>query len=127
METLVGVEEIGERIAESVISYFENSANQELLDRLQMAGLNFETTENIALVGNKLDGLSFVVSGVFQHFSRDALKEAITINAGRVVGSISAKTSYVVAGDKMGPSKMEKAKKFNVEIISEEDFINLIS
>ncbi len=92
-----------------------------------MADLNFEITENLALVSNKLVGLSFVVSGVFQHFSRDALKEAITINGGKVVGSISAKTSYVVAGENMGPSKMEKAKKFNVEIISEEDFINLTS
>ena len=127
METLVEVEEIGERIAESVITFLSTEANRELIDRLKHTGINFELTENTELVSNKLSGLSFVISGVFQHFSRDELKEAISLNSGKVVGSISAKTSYVIAGENMGPSKLKKAKKLNIQIISEEDFINLIS
>jgi len=127
METLVEVEEIGERIAESVITFLSTEANRELIDRLKHAGVNFELTENTELVSNKLSGLSFVISGVFQYFSREELKEAISLNSGKVVGSISAKTSYVIAGENMGPSKLKKAKKLNIQIISEEDFINLIS
>jgi len=126
LDELMSVEEIGHRIAESLLDYFNNEANCELINRLYAMGISFEIKNKPDLLSEKLANLSFVVSGVFQHFSRDELKEAVTLNAGKVVGSISAKTSYVIAGENMGPSKLEKAKKLDVKIISENDFIELI-
>ncbi|NMH29136.1 NAD-dependent DNA ligase LigA [Flavobacterium silvaticum] len=125
---LILVDEIGERIAQSVVSFFENPQNLEIIKRLKNYGVQLEIRERInPNATNKLEGKSFVVSGVFEHFSRDGIKIAIEDNGGKVVGSISAKTDYVIAGDNMGPAKLEKATKLNIPILSETDFQNMIS
>jgi DNA ligase (NAD+) len=124
---LVLVDEIGERIAQSVVDFFENQENQIIIDRLERYNIQFETVEIInPNATDKLSGKTFVVSGVFEEFSRDDLKKAIEDNGGKVGSSISAKTNYVVAGANMGPSKLEKAVKLNVPIISETDFMTMI-
>ncbi|SHG18138.1 DNA ligase (NAD+) [Flavobacterium fluvii] len=125
---LVLVDEIGERIAQSVIDFFENRENRIIIDRLKSCGVQFETIEIINPdATDKLAGKTFVVSGVFEQFSRDDLKKAIEDNGGKVGSSISAKTDYVVAGANMGPAKLEKANKLNIAIISENDFMKLIN
>jgi DNA ligase (NAD+) len=125
---LVLVDEIGERIAQSVIDFFENQENRIIIERLENFGVQFETVEIInPNATNKLEGKTFVVSGVFEQFSRDDLKKAIEDNGGKVGSSISAKTDYVVAGANMGPAKLEKANKLNIAIISETDFMKLIN
>ena len=125
---LILVDEIGERIAQSVIDFFNNQENQIIIDRLKSYGIQLEIIEKInPNATNKWDGKTFVVSGVFTLFSRDELKQAIEDNGGKVGSSISAKTDYVVAGDNMGPAKLDKANKLNIPIISEEDFQQLIS
>jgi len=125
---LVLVDEIGERIAQSVIDFFENQENRIIIDRLKNYGVQFETIEIInPNATDKLSGKIFVVSGVFEQFSRDDLKKAIEDNGGKVGSSISAKTDYVVAGANMGPAKLEKAVKLNIQIITENDFKKMIS
>jgi DNA ligase (NAD+) len=125
---LVLVDEIGERIAQSVIDFFENQENRRIIDRLKSYGVQFETIEIINPdATDKLAGKTFVVSGVFEQFSRDDLKKAIEDNGGKVGSSISAKTDYVVAGANMGPAKLDKAVKLNIPIISEMDFMELIN
>ncbi len=127
-DDLVNVDEIGERIAQSIIQFFENPLNISIVDRLKNHGLNFSLDE--AMFKNqteKLKGSIFVVSGVFEKFSRNELKKSIEDNGGKVTGSISKKTSYIIAGDNMGPSKREKAEKLGIPIISENDFINLLN
>lgn len=124
---LVLVDEIGDRIAQSVVEFFDNQENIVTIERLKKFGIQFEIVEKINLnATEKLSGKTFVVSGVFEKFSRDDLKKAIEDNGGKVGSSISAKTDYVVAGDNMGPAKLDKANKLNVSIISEDDFMNLI-
>lgn len=125
---LVLVDEIGERIAKSVIEFFENEENKKIIDRLKSYGVQFEIEEKInPNATDKFAGKTFVVSGVFSQFSRDELKKAIEDNGGKVGSSISAKTDFVVAGDNMGPAKLEKATKLNITILSEEDFINKLN
>lgn len=125
---LVLVDEIGERIAQSVVDFFENEENKIVIERLKSYGVQFEIVEKINLnATNKLEGKIFVVSGVFTQFSRDELKNAIEDNGGKVGSSISAKTNYVVAGDNMGPAKLDKANKLNIPIISETDFMSMIT
>ncbi|MCC9020336.1 NAD-dependent DNA ligase LigA [Flavobacterium lipolyticum] len=125
---LILVDEIGERIAKSVIEFFENKENQEIIDRLKSYGIQFEIVEKInPNATEKFIGKTFVVSGVFTQFSRDELKKTIEDNGGKVGSSISAKTDFVVAGDNMGPAKLEKASKLNIPILSEEDFINKLN
>ena len=124
---LILVDEIGERIAQSVIDFFSNQENILSIERLKSCGVQFEIIQKInPNATNKLAGKTFVVSGVFEKFSRDDLKKAIEDNGGKVGSSISAKTDYVVAGDNMGPAKLDKANKLNVAIISEDDLINLM-
>ena len=124
---LVLVDEIGEKIAYSVIGFFQNKENKSIVDRLKNYGIQLAVIENVnPLATNKLEGLTFVVSGVFEQFSRDELKIAIESNGGKVGSSISAKTNYVIAGENMGPAKLEKATKLKVNIISENDFIAMI-
>lgn len=126
-EELIEVEEIGDKIANSLIAYFSNLANLDLIDKLKSHGLQFVVDESEEiLASNKLEGLSMVVSGVFVEYSRDGIKEAIVSNGGKVVGSISSKTDYVVAGENMGPSKLEKAEKLGIQILSEQNFIGMI-
>jgi len=125
---LVLVDEIGERIAQSVIDFFENKENKIIIERLKSYGIQFEIKEKVnpnATV--KLAGKIFVVSGVFSKFSRDDLKKSIEENGGKVGSSISVKTDFVIAGDNMGPAKLDKANKLNVPIITEDDFINMIN
>ncbi|MFM2369248.1 MAG: NAD-dependent ligase LigA, partial [Bacteroidota bacterium] len=125
---LILVDEIGDRIAQSVIDFFENKENEIIVERLKKHGVQFEIVEKVnPNATNKLSGKTFVVSGIFEKFSRDDLKKAIEDNGGKVGSSISAKTDYVVAGDNMGPAKLEKANKLNIPIISEDDFMKLIN
>jgi DNA ligase (NAD+) len=125
---LILVDEIGERIAQSVLDFFDNQENRIIIDRLKEQGVQFQIIEKInPNATNKLSGKTFVVSGVFEKFSRDDLKKAIEDNGGKVGSSISAKTDYLIAGDNMGPAKLEKANKLNISIISEDDFMNLIN
>ena len=125
---LILVDEIGERIASSVVEFFENEENQRIIERLKNFGVQFEIIEkHNPNATNLLKDKTFVVSGVFEKFSRDDLKKAIEDNGGKVGSSISAKTDYVVAGDNMGPAKLEKANKLNVPIITEDDFIGMLA
>ncbi|TRW23016.1 NAD-dependent DNA ligase LigA [Flavobacterium zepuense] len=125
---LVLVDEIGERIAQSVLGFFENEENINIVERLKGYGVQLEAVAVAdTTVSDKLAGKIFVVSGVFEKFSRDELKKAIEDNGGKVGSSISSKTHYVVAGDNMGPAKLEKANQLGVAIISEDEFIALIS
>lgn len=125
---LVLVDEIGDRIAKSVIEFFENQENSFIIDRLKNYGVQLEIVETINPdATDKLSGKTFVVSGVFEKFSRDDLKKAIEDNGGKVGSSISAKTDFVVAGENMGPAKLEKANQLKVAIISEDDFIRMLN
>lgn len=127
-EDLVQVDEIGQRIAESVVDFFQNEKNLEIIARLRGYGLQFEiSAEKLQNQTDKLKGSTFVVSGVFQKLSRDELKKLIEDNGGKVASSISAKTSYLVAGDNMGPSKKIKAENLGVPIISEDDFLGMLT
>jgi DNA ligase (NAD+) len=124
---LVLVDEIGERIAQSVIEFFGNQENRCIIDRLKSYGVQFETIEIVNPdATDKLSGKTFVVSGVFEEFSRDDLKKAIEDNGGKVGSSISTKTDYVVAGANMGPAKLDKASKLNIPIITENEFQKMI-
>jgi DNA ligase (NAD+) len=125
---LILVDEIGERIAKSVIEFFENEENKKIIDRLKSYGVQFEIVEKInPNATEKFIGKTFVVSGVFAQFSRDELKKTIEDNGGKVGSSISAKTDFVVAGDNMGPAKLEKASKLNIPILSEDEFITKLN
>jgi len=126
-EELVAVDEIGDKIAESVIHFFEEEKNQQLIESLLAKSLQFELIETEdEYATDILEGATFVVSGVFEKFSRDELKQAIEQNGGKNVGSLSSKTNYLIAGDKMGPAKKEKAEKLGIQIVSEDDFIQMI-
>lgn len=125
-DDLIAVDEIGDKIAMSIQAFFWEDRNKELITRLKEYGLQMEIVEK---QGNstKFEGSTFVVSGVFETFSRDDLKTLIESNGGKNIASISAKTSYVVAGDKMGPSKLQKATELGVKILSEQEFIQLLN
>jgi len=125
---LILVDEIGERIAQSVVDFFANAENRIIIERLKSYGVQFGIIEKInPNATDKFLGKTFVVSGVFSTFSRDELKKAIEDNGGKVGSSISAKTDFVVAGDNMGPAKLEKASKLNIAIISEDQFIAMLN
>ena len=127
VEELMTVDEIGQRIAESVVSFFQNGINMEIISRLRGYGVQFEVSaDKLENQTDFLKGQTFVVSGVFENLSRDELKKLIEDNGGKVGSSISSKTSYLVAGDKMGPSKRTKAESLGVPIISEADFLNML-
>ena len=128
METLISVDEIGDRIAESIREFSNDLSNILLIDRLKSYGVQMQISEE-DLIGltEKLQGKVFVVSGVFYKMTRNELKKSIEDNGGRVSSSISKKTNYIVAGDNMGPSKKTKAEALGVTIISEHDFIEMIS
>lgn len=126
-EALVEVDEIGTRIAESVVAFFGESQNRELIAALQNKGLKFAVDkQGDSRTGNALEGLSMVVSGVFNTMSRDELKSLIDKEGGKVVSGVSGSTDYLVAGEKMGPAKLKKAESLGVKIISEDDFIRMI-
>ena len=126
-ETLVAVDEIGARIAQSVVSFFSEEANQDLIKRLKDYGLQLELDASVLEnQTDKLQGQTFVISGVFSKVSRTELKKLIEDNGGKASGSISSKTNYLVAGENMGPSKLQKAEKLGVPIISEDDFLAML-
>ena len=128
LEKLKNIDEIGEKIAQSIITYFSNPANRELVERLKSNGLQLHRTEeDLSGYTDKLAGQSIVISGVFTHHSRDEYKEMIEKNGGKNVGSISSKTSFILAGENMGPAKLEKAQKLGVKIMSEDEFLALLS
>ena len=127
LQDLLQVPEIGERIAQSVVEYFQNADNQEFIARLKAAGLQF-THDDVEIVveGDKLAGKTFVISGTFQNFERDDLKIKIEANGGKVMSGVSGKLNFLIAGSEAGPSKLEKAQKLNVSIISEEEFMQML-
>lgn len=127
-EGLIEVDEIGDRIAESVVAFFSEEKNRSIIERLKSYGVQLEiSAEKLANQTNKLTGNSFVVSGVFTKVSRTELKKLIEDNGGRISGSISSKTNYIVAGENMGPSKKTKADDLGIPIISEDEFLQMIS
>ena len=127
LDDLIHVDEIGEKIAQSILLYFANPKNRDIIERLRVAGVRLEADEeDTSGHTDKLAGKSIVISGVFAHHSRDEYKELIEKHGGKNVGSISSKTSFVLAGDNMGPSKLEKAQKLGVTIVSEEEFLQMI-
>lgn len=127
-EDLIAVDEIGDRIAESVISFLNDTNNIEIIEKLKTKGIQLEVSqESLANQTNKLEGKVFVVSGVFHQMSRNELKKSIEDNGGKVSSSISKKTNFIVAGDNMGPSKLAKAETLNIPIISEDEFIQMIN
>ena len=128
LEDLQEVDGIGEVMAKSIISYFHNEQNREIVERLRGYGLQFAlSAEQTAQQSDRLNGQSIVISGVFQHHSRDEYKLLIEQNGGKNVGSISGKTSFILAGDNMGPSKLEKAQKLGIRIVSEDEFLQMLS
>jgi DNA ligase (NAD+) len=127
LEELIAIDEIGQRIAESIIEYFSKTEHLQQIELLKAAGLQFQAKEiEITLQSEKLTGKTFVISGVFEKFSREELKDLIESNGGKILSSISAKLNYLVAGDNMGPSKLEKAQKLNVPLISEDDLLEML-
>jgi DNA ligase (NAD+) len=126
-EQLMAVDEIGEKIAQSVLTFFALPANRELIGRLKEAGVQLEKAEeDEGERSDKLAGLSIVISGVFSKHSREEYKDMIEKHGGKNVGSISAKTSFVLAGENMGPAKLEKAQKLGIKIINEDDFLQML-
>jgi DNA ligase (NAD+) len=124
---LEGIEDVGPRIAESITEYFANESNREIIERLRRAGVQMEIPEEDASSKtDKLGGKSIVISGVFARHSRDEYRELIEKNGGKNVGSISKKTDFILAGDNMGPAKLEKAQKLNIPIINEDEFLAMI-
>ncbi len=126
-EELNAVEEIGERIARSLIEYFADEKHREEIEKLKERGLQFVAEENeVVLQSDKLVGKSFIISGTFEKYSRDELKDIIEQNGGKILSSISAKLDYLVAGDNMGPAKLEKATKLNIPIISDDELMGML-
>lgn len=125
-DELTAVPDIGESIAQSVLTYFAKPEHKQLIERLRTHGLQFETAESNTPVSDKLNGLSIVISGVFAHHSRDEYKAIIEQHGGKNAGSVSGATSFILAGENMGPAKLEKARKLGVKIVGEEEFLHLI-
>lgn len=126
-EQLVDVDEIGDRIAQSVVAYFSDAENRQIVERLRAHGLQMEVSEEVlANRSERLKGLTFVISGTFTQHSRDEYKALIEQHGGKNTGSVSGKTSYILAGENMGPAKLEKAAKLGVRIIREDEFLKMI-
>ncbi|MFD1258888.1 NAD-dependent DNA ligase LigA [Mucilaginibacter terrae] len=127
LEELTAVDEIGERIAQSLLEYLGGEVHQQELAKLQSQGLQFvSVVKEVTLASESLSGKTFIISGVFEKYSREELKDMIEQNGGKILSSISAKLNYLVAGDNMGPAKLEKANKLNVPIITDEELLGMI-
>jgi DNA ligase (NAD+) len=124
-EELTEAEEVGEKIADAIIEYFADERNQQIIERLRAAGLQLTAKER-EQASDALAGLTFVISGSFANHSRDELKALIEANGGKNLAAVSANTSYLLAGDKIGPAKLQKANKLGIKIISEDEFIAMI-
>ena len=126
-DELIAVDEIGDRIAQSVLKYFADERNVMMLSRLKSHGLTMSVSEDkFQKAGDALQGLTFVISGTFSFHSRDEYKNLIEQNGGKNVGSVSSKTSYILAGENMGPEKLKKAESLGVQLINETDFLKMI-
>ncbi len=125
---LASIEDVGPRIAATIESFFADSDNRAMVERLRRAGVTMAVSGDIAAgpVSDALGGKSFVISGVFSRHSRDEYKAMIEAHGGKNVGSISKKTDYILAGENMGPSKLEKAQKLGIPIINEDEFLSMI-
>ena len=127
MEQLTAIDDVGEQIAKNIIAYFNDLSNLEIINRLREAGVQMESQEEEqAPQSDILQGKSIVVSGVFAHHSRDEYKAMIEAHGGKNVGSVSKKTSFILAGENMGPEKRKKAEMLGVEILTEEQFLALL-
>ena len=127
-EELVAINEIGEKIARNVVAWFAQEQNKQVIANLKRHGLQLErNTEEDVVVSNRLQGLSFVISGVFERHERDELKAIIEQNGGKVLSGVSGKTNFLLAGDGMGPSKLQKAQDLGVNIITENDFEEMLA
>ena len=124
-EELLAVEDIGEKIVESIQAYFSSLQNHQMIQALKEFGLTMELKKT-AQLSHQLEGKTIVVSGVFERISRNDLKQLIEDHGGKVGSSISSKTSFVVAGNSMGPAKKQKAENLGVPLISESDFLNML-
>ena len=128
IEHLCAIEDVGPQIAENIVKYFEDLRNLEILDRLRKAGLQMEGESlQPSAISHQLDGMSIVISGTFAHHSRDEYKAMIEVHGGKNVGSVSKKTSFILAGENMGPEKLKKAESLGIKLMSEADFLQLIS
>ena len=127
-EQLCAIEDVGPQIAENIVRYFEDIRNLEILDRLRKAGLQMETavSDQQSVVSDKLAGMSIVISGTFSHHSRDEYKAIIEANGGKNVGSVSKKTSFILAGENMGPEKRKKAEDLGIKMIGEDEFLAML-
>ena len=125
-EQLIEAEEVGDKIADSIIDYFADEQNRRIIERLRAAGLQFEAQRQTP-ASEALRGLSIVISGSFRDHSRDELKAMIEAHGGKNLAAVSANTSYLLAGDKIGPAKLQKAQKLGIRIISEDDFYSMIA
>lgn len=126
-DELIQVDEVGERIAESIINFFADETNQHLVSRLEQVGLRFEEERRQQGAGiGKLNGMAVVISGTFSSISRDELKNLVIMHGGSVQSSVSSNTSFIIAGDNMGPAKLEKAKKIGIRIVSENEFFSMV-
>ena len=126
-EQLIAIEDVGEQIADNIIAYFNNLDNLTILTRLKEAGLQMEDLSTTSVpLSNKLEGMTIVISGTFAHHSRDEYKEMIEAHGGKNSGSVSKKTSFILAGDNMGPEKRKKAEDLGVKIISEDEFLEML-
>jgi DNA ligase (NAD+) len=126
-DALVAADEVGERIAVSILQFFKDPKNRHLIDKLESAGIQFSMGTEQVMTGNKLEGLTFVISGTFEKHSRDELKQLIESNGGKNAGSISTRTDYLLGGEGIGPSKLKKVESLDIPIISEDEFLALIS
>lgn len=126
LEDLISVDEIGERISESIIDFFSNNENRKTINRLKELGLQFEIKENNSPLNNTLNSNSFVISGIFDDYSREQLKSMIELNGGKVSSSITSKTNYLLGGNNIGPSKLKKVEKFKIPIINQNIFLEMI-
>ncbi len=126
-DELIAAPEVGETIAQSVVAFFKDPANRKEVERLRKAGLQFQSSEiEPEKISDILANKSFVISGTFEHYERDQLKDIILAHGGRVLSGVSGKLDYLLAGENMGPSKLEKAEKLGVKIISEPEFQKML-
>lgn len=126
-DQLTSIEDVGDQIADNVIAYFNDFRNIEIVNRLRLAGVQMESTEDAAPTTNLLAGKSIVISGVFAHHSRDEYKAMIEANGGKNTGSVSKKTSFILAGDNMGPEKRKKAEDLGIPLVTEDDFLQMLN
>ena len=128
VEQLTAIEDVGEQIASNIIAYFNDINNLEIINRLREAGVQMESKEeDMAMQSDRLLGKSIVISGVFTHHTRDEYKAIIEANGGKNVGSVSKKTSFILAGENMGPEKRKKAESLGVALMTEEEFLELLN